>query len=272
MQRRSLELWYAFAAIALIGLGYALVVRHLGAVPAAGNLVGHSLGVVGFLLMLMTETLYSLRKRSRRARWGRTSSWLRFHIFTGLVGPFLVLLHASWKYNGLAGMVALMTGIVVLSGFIGRFIYTAVPRTVDGAAVEAGELEAQIAVAEAELHLWLADHPDAAHSLSRQLDAVPALSTSGPMLVLGRSFLEWIPRLAWWREKQRMEPATRAQAREIDRLLRRQRTLRRQMASLALARHMLAVWRTVHIPIGMVLFTAAFIHIGAALYYATLLR
>jgi hypothetical protein len=34
----------------------------------------------------------------------------------------------------------------------------------------------------------------------------------------------------------------------------------------------MAIWHLIHIPIGMALFTAAFIHIGAALYYATLLR
>jgi hypothetical protein len=38
------------------------------------------------------------------------------------------------------------------------------------------------------------------------------------------------------------------------------------------ARRLLALWHTVHIPIGMALFTAAFIHMGAALYYATFLK
>ena len=38
------------------------------------------------------------------------------------------------------------------------------------------------------------------------------------------------------------------------------------------ARRLLALWHTIHIPIGMVLFTSAFIHIGAALYYSTLLK
>jgi len=39
-----------------------------------------------------------------------------------------------------------------------------------------------------------------------------------------------------------------------------------------MARRMLARWHTVHIPIGMALFAAAFVHIGAAIYYATLLK
>ncbi len=90
------------------------------------------IGVVGFLLMLMTETLYSFRKRSRKGRWGSMQSWLQFHIFTGLVGPYMVLLHTSWKFNGLAGATTLLTIIIVISGFIGRYIYTRIPRSLDG--------------------------------------------------------------------------------------------------------------------------------------------
>ena len=45
-----------------------------------------------------------------------------------------------------------------------------------------------------------------------------------------------------------------------------------QAATLVRARRLLAIWHAVHIPIGIALFTAAFIHVGAALYYATLLR
>jgi hypothetical protein len=96
------------------------------------DLFGHGIGIIGFFLMLMTETLYTLRKRSRSTRWGRMSTWLQFHIFTGLVGPYMVLLHSSWKFNGLAGMVLLLTVIIVASGFLGRYIYTSVPRNVDG--------------------------------------------------------------------------------------------------------------------------------------------
>ena len=272
MQRRSLELPYAFAAIVLLGSGYALAVRRLGAVPAAGHLIGHSLGIVGFVMMLMTETLYSLRKRSRRARWGRPAAWLRFHVFTGLVGPFLVLLHTSWTYNGLAGIVTLMTAIIVVSGFVGRYIYTAVPRTLDGAEVEAGVLETEIAAVEADLSLWLADHPDAAQALTRWQVTATEISPNGLVLVMGRSFSGWSARLAWRREKQRMAPDVRAQANKMDRLLNRRNTLRRQAASLTTARHMLGVWRAVHIPIGIVLFVAAFIHVVGAVYYATLLK
>ena len=256
----------------VLTVGYALAVARLDSAPAASGLLGHGLGVAGFVLMLMTETLYSLRKRSRSARWGRTAAWLRFHIFTGLVGPFLVLLHTSWKFNGLAGVVMLLTGIVVVSGFVGRYIYTAVPRTADGVEVEAAALEAQIAVAEAELQHWLAGRPDSTRRLVQRLAALPAAGGGGPLLILGRTFLEWGYRLEWRRERRRMEGIAKAQARELERLLGRQRALQRQVASLATARRMLALWHAVHIPLGMALFTAALVHIGAAIYYATLLK
>ena len=270
MQRRSYELWSALGAMLLITLLYLWVVARLDMAPPAGELFGHGLGIAGFLLMLMTETLYSLRKRSLSARWGRMSSWLRFHIFTGLVGPYLVLLHTSWKFNGLAGIVTALMITVVLSGIVGRYIYTAVPRTADGTIMEAAELEGQIAAAEADLQRWLAGRPEADQHLAQRMAALPA--TGGPLLVLGRTFLEWEYRLAWQRERKRMGAMEKAQARELDRMLRQRRSLRRQVASLALARRMLATWHTVHIPIGMVLFTTAFVHIGAAIYYATLLK
>jgi hypothetical protein len=272
MQRRSYELWSALGAILAITLLYLWVVNQLNAVPPAGDLFGHGLGIAGFLLMLMTETLYSLRKRTRAARWGRMSSWLRFHIFTGLVGPYMVLLHTSWKFNGLAGLVTALMIAVVISGVVGRYIYTAVPRTADGAMMEAAELEEQIAAAESELQGWLAGRPEVDPRLAESLAALPEPAAGGPLLVMGRTFMDWGYRLAWRRERRRMSAVEKRQARELDRLLQERRSLHRQVASLAMARRMLARWHTVHIPIGMALFTAAFVHIGAAIYYATLLK
>jgi hypothetical protein len=272
MKPGARELWWAAGAVAAITVCYLLVVSQLQSIPGASSLFGHGIGVIGFVLMLATETLYSLRKRSRQARWGRTAAWLRFHIFTGLVGPYMVLLHTAWKYNGLAGLVLLLTLVVVASGFIGRYIYTAVPRTADGLMVEADDLQAQIATAEAELQHWLATQPDTAQAQALRLAALPPAPENQLMLVLGRTFIEWGYRRQLRREMGRLNAAARERARQLEALAARRRALHRQAGSLATARRLLGVWHAVHIPIGMALFTAAFIHIGAALYYATLLR
>jgi hypothetical protein len=272
MRHRSPELLWAAGTVALIGLGYGAAVTRLGVDAAASGLLGHGLGIAGFVLMLMTETLYSVRKRSRRARWGRTSSWLRFHIFTGIVGPFMVLLHTAWRYNGLAGVVMLLTAIVVGSGFVGRYIYTAVPRTADGAEMEAADLEAQIAASEAELQRLRAAGPGGEAAALSTLGSLPKSKGSGLFLMLGLSFQEWAYRLASWRERHRRGTPARSQAQELARLLARRRALQRQISSLVAARRALATWHAVHIPLGVALFTSALVHIAAALYYATLLR
>lgn len=184
MLRGNRELWTALAAMILLTVLYGLVAFLNREIPPASELFGHGIGILGFVMMLMTETLYSLRKRSRSVKWGRMSNWLQFHIFTGLVGPYMVLLHTSWKFNGLAGVTTLFTVIIVVSGFIGRYIFTRIPRTLDGLEIEG--------------------------TLSQE--------------------------------------------------------------ALRQARRLMALWHTIHIPIGMVLFVSAFVHIGAALYYATLLK
>ena len=184
MFRRGWELWAAFVAAILITAVYGGVALFTRRIPLAREIFGLSLGILGFIMMLMTEILYSLRKRSRRARWGRMSDWLSFHIFTGLVGPYMVLLHSSWKFNGLAGVITLFTIVIVASGFIGRYIYTRIPRTADGIEIESG--------------------------ISKE--------------------------------------------------------------ALMQARRLMAWWHTIHIPIGMVLFAAAFVHAGGAIYYALYLR
>ncbi len=156
--RRNRELWVAsflMVSIAALYLGVLFLTREI---PPAGELFGHGLGVVGFLFMLMTETLYSLRKRSRSVRWGRMSYWLEFHIITGLVGPFMVLLHTSWKFNGLAGVTTLLTIIIVVSGFIGRYIFTRIPRSLDGLEVEGAVPQEALKRARQLLALWHAIH------------------------------------------------------------------------------------------------------------------
>jgi hypothetical protein len=185
----------------------------------------------------------------------------------------MVLLHSSWKFNGLAGLVLWMSALIVASGFVGRYIYTAVPRTADGVELEAAQLEAEIAASDAELQRWTEGQPEDVRSIALRLAyGRPALAAGKASFVMGRAFLDWGDRLSWRQEKARLAPLLRRQIDQLEALLRRRRRLQRQLASLAAARRLLALWHSIHIPLGMALFTAAFIHIIAAIYYAMLLR
>jgi len=263
VRKRTYELWYALAA--MIGLTIVYVLVAAQGTPRASSLFGHGIGIIGFLFMLSTETLYSLRKRAQGKAIGRMSTWLQVHIFTGLVGSYMVLLHSAWKFNGLAGLLMLMTVIIVISGVIGRYIYTAVPRNVDGAAVTLRDLEQQIALADAQLQDLGVTRSASVASL-----ATAAASDSGASLVFGRAIEQW----RYDREVRRVLKSQGAsgQARQLRRLLDERFRVQRQIQSLAMARRLLAVWHTVHIPIGVVLFTLAFIHIAAAVYFATLIK
>ena len=59
---------------------------------------------------------------------------------------------------------------------------------------------------------------------------------------------------------------------QLEQLEKRRLALNRQLSGLAVARRLMALWHAIHVPLGLALFTAAFLHILAAIYYATLLR
>jgi hypothetical protein len=257
-RRRSYELPASLIAVLAITAGYVYLAR--GEVPRPASLLGHALGVVGFLMMVSTETLYSLRKRLPGFSVGPLRGWLQVHIFTGIVGPYLVLLHTGGKFHGLAGVAALLTVLMVVSGFVGRYLYTAVPRTQEGAEVAIRQLEDQLVHADRLLR-----------ALSCQgLAAAPPRPSW--LLVLGRGLLRWRQRRRVRRAVQDLDVASRVQAPQLEALLAERYRLQVQIASLAPTRWLLALWHAAHVPLGVVLFTLAFIHIGAALYYATFLR
>ena len=157
MFSRHREIWYSLAAGVVVTTVYLVAYRQAGTFPTASGLVGHGIGVVGFVLMLMAETLYSIRKQLTDARWGSMAGWLRFHIFTGLVGPYMVLLHTAMKFQGLAGVALLLTAGAVASGVVGRYIYTAVPRAIDGAEPQS-EASGRLAARRGALATWRSVH------------------------------------------------------------------------------------------------------------------
>jgi hypothetical protein len=119
----SAELAWAAIAMAACTALYLLAARR--GVPGPGDLVGHGLGIVGFLLMVVAETAYSWRKRPARTGPGPTVRWLQLHVVAGLVGPYLVLLHSAFRFRGLAGVLSLLTLVIVVSGVAGRYWYAA---------------------------------------------------------------------------------------------------------------------------------------------------
>ncbi|OJX38187.1 MAG: hypothetical protein BGO78_09190 [Chloroflexi bacterium 44-23] len=259
------ELVYSLIAMIFITLFYLLVQISNKEIPSASSFWGHSLGVLGFLLMVMTETLYSFRKRSKRgARWGKMSSWLEFHIFTGIVGPFMVLLHPGWEFKGLAGVLSLMTLLIVFSGFFGRYIYTSIPRTTSGSEIDLKELE--MTARRMETEIARLKHQDKTQPIQK-------INSNGGTVfnVLSRF---WIDIGAVFTDLAiRTGPSHPAKQTELEllRVRRKYEQVQRQINDLAAARKLLSLWHAIHIPLGLTLFLVALVHIGATIYYAILI-
>jgi len=213
---RVRELLWALVTVALaVTLHLTLARRPL---TAPGALIGHALGILGFAMMLATEVAYSLRKRARGGAWGPMQTWLRVHVYTGIVGPALVLLHTDGAFHGLAGATTIAVLIVVASGFVGRYLYTALPRTVGGAELTQDAIAALLGELDTRL-----SNPGLDPAASRQLTAARA-------------------------------------------------RLQRRVVRIPLTRRLLALWHTVHVPLGVGMFVLGFAHVAIALYYRAGLR
>jgi hypothetical protein len=265
MRRTPSALALSLIAILAVVAAYGYAAR--SGIPRPSSLGGLLLGSVGLLLMLATEILYSLRKRVRGFTRGPMSAWLEVHIFTGLVGAFLVLLHAGGKFHGLAGATALATVVIVASGFVGRYLYTAMPRTLDGAEVTVREMEEHIATLDQRLRVL------GVSLLGEEVLAVAMeVPRRGWLIVLGRVFLRWQHRRRLRRRIRKLSTADRARATVLEGLLTDRYRLLLQIQALPTTRRLLSVWHVAHVPLGIVLFGLAFIHVGAALYYAAFFK
>lgn len=118
---RSAETRWVVALVTVVIAG-TLLARH-GAPRDAGDLLGHGLGVVGLALMVFAWLGYSWRKHPRRTGPGALRHWLAAHVVTGILGPWMALLHGGFRIAGVAGLLTLTMLVVVASGVYGRFVY-----------------------------------------------------------------------------------------------------------------------------------------------------
>ena len=109
--------------------------------------IGLWLGIVGLFLFLIIF-LYPLRKRWAWLKSkGSTRHWLNFHVLLGLSAPCIIAFHASFKFSGLAGMAFWIMSAVAISGVVGRYLYSQIPRSLSAAELslrEVQELQAEI--------------------------------------------------------------------------------------------------------------------------------
>lgn len=103
--------------------------------------IGVNLGLFGVLMFFLIY-LYPLRKRwGWLGRQGNARHWLDFHVVLGTAAPLVIALHSSFKFGGIAGMAFWIMTAVTASGFIGRYLYAQIPRSLNAAELTIREIQ-----------------------------------------------------------------------------------------------------------------------------------
>jgi hypothetical protein len=122
--------WIFFFAVGSIAavVWYAIAGYQSGKWPGGASAPGLTFGIVGGLLILFEFALWP-RKKVRVWRIGRAQTWMRAHIWLGLLTVPLVVLHSGFRLGGaLPTVLMVLFAIVIASGLFGLWMQQFIPR------------------------------------------------------------------------------------------------------------------------------------------------
>lgn len=133
---RSHKKWAVFTLVALAAAtGYYCLYKQQSensppmTGPSGGSWTGLTYGIIGFSLMIFCGLL-GIRRKVRVWKIGKGQSWLRAHIWLGLLAFPLILFHAGMKFgHGLSLWMMIFFTIVLVSGLVGVLLQNILPRT-----------------------------------------------------------------------------------------------------------------------------------------------
>jgi hypothetical protein len=229
----------------------------------AGGSVGHKLGIAGSSMMVLM-LLYSVRKRvGALRRLGPLSRWLDVHIYLGVFGPLLVVLHSSFKVQGLVALSFWSMIVVVASGVLGRYLYLQIPRTRAGEERALAELEAEDADLSDELRTTF--RLDAAQ-LAR-LDALVAVPVrTGLVSGFARLVTDDLRLRSGLREfAAGCRSVPRPVVRDFERVVRQKAHVHRRILLWDRVHELFHYWHVLHKPFALVMYLFMIVHVAVAL-------
>lgn len=124
--RQRRYLWVALTLLAISVLVYWSQPESLP--PNGGSWQGYTLGGIGAALIIWLSLL-GIRKRSYRSTLGTVEGWTSAHVYLGTALLVIATLHCAFQFglNIHTLFYALMAGVII-SGFVGLFIYVSYPR------------------------------------------------------------------------------------------------------------------------------------------------
>jgi hypothetical protein len=95
--------------------------------PSGGSWPGLAYGIAGFGMMVYAGAL-GARKKVRVWRLGRAQTWMRGHLWLGLLSLPLIMLHAGFTFGGgLTSVLMWLLVVVVVSGVAGAWLQHTMP-------------------------------------------------------------------------------------------------------------------------------------------------
>jgi hypothetical protein len=240
--------------------------------------IGLRLGILAVALFAIIF-LYPLRKRWR---WlgtvGTTKHWLDFHSAIGITAPVLITFHAAFKFSGLAGWAYWIMMAVAISGFIGRYLYAQIPRSLHATELTATDLETQNAALAAELARQEVFHPEQLAGLlnvpsSQDVRRMPLIAVVWTLFILDlrRPFLVSKLRRQVLSSGARLTTLAgllRSSNAELESIVdnaRQQSRIRAKVAFLDRVRQMFHLWHIIHRPFSISFALLIVVHIGVVI-------
>jgi len=126
---RTHQKWLA-ASLIILSVAtavYVIYAAHSPAGPSGGSPVGLAFGIVGSAFMLFAGLLAG-RKKLPVWRLGRAQTWMRGHLWLGLLSLPLILFHGGFRFGGpLTSVLMVLLIIVVASGLFGAALQHYMP-------------------------------------------------------------------------------------------------------------------------------------------------
>lgn len=230
--------------------------------------IGHGLGIVGSLLMIIGVSTYMARKRYRfMSRLGQLKHWLEFHIFLCTLGPILVLFHTAFKFGGLVAVSFWSMVAVFLSGVIGRFIYIQIPRTIEGRELslnEVREMKTDVAgILKTSYQLDEDSFSIIVESIKKKIE----LYHRNPLVRYIRKHRDDRRSIRSVRNVLKKNKLSGKDQKKIMSLVRNDISLNRRIERLALMQNLFKYWHVAHLPFAIVMLIIMIIHVGVTLTF-----
>ena len=239
----------------------------------------YNIGLIGGLMMLL-QFVYALRKRLGKMRsWGSLRVWFGIHTFIGLAAPTIIVIHSRFDIQSINGGVAFFAMLlVVISGIVGRYLYSQTNFDLEAGRVELKKLHVAVQTR------VMRHHPDLVSEIEAQLKAFVINAFANPSGVIQAFALAFSVGMKskhlYWSLCQMRQLVTSGQessiaAMEADPVFDRneRRVLKRYLKTLTrLARYnafkqLYSLWRIGHVPVIYLLLVTGLAHVLAVHMY-----